>query len=347
MSPQTTAERTETLRRERKEETMRAMVFEEFGGPEKYVQRDLPLPVPGDGEIRIKVRAFGVNHAEVYMRRGLWGEVSRVSGIECVGEVDDVPRGALRPGQTVAAIVGGMGRTRNGGYAEFTCVPSSNVFRLETTLSWADFAAIPESYATAWSCLFENLRLASGQVLLIRGATSALGQAALNIAVDTGATVLAATRSAEKCALLTTLGAHSILLDNGSLSVVVRGRYPNGIDGVLDIIGNSTLRDSLRCLKKGGRLCQAGFLGGGEPVKDFNSIVDMPSGVDLSFFASAFVLGTPDYPLSSIPMQRIVDKVADGTYRAKPAKVFPFEQLADAHRLMESSGANGKIVVVL
>jgi NADPH:quinone reductase-like Zn-dependent oxidoreductase len=329
------------------EEAMRAIVFEEFGGPEKYVLRDLPVPIPGEGEIRIRVRAFGLNHAEVYMRRGLWGEVARVSGIECVGEVDADPSGALRPGQTVAAVVGGMGRGRNGSYAEYTCVLSSNLYRLESPLPWADLAAIPESYATAWVCLFENLRLAEGQILMIRGATSALGQAALNIAAGAGATVLATTRSAEKSALLTNLGAHGVLVDKGSLSAVVRERYARGIDGVLDIIGNSALRDSLRCLTKGGRLCQVGFLGGGEPLKDFNPILDLPSGVDLNFFASAFVLGTPDYPLSDIPMQRIVDKVADGTYRAKPARVFPFEHLAEAHRLMESGSANGKIVVVL
>jgi NADPH:quinone reductase-like Zn-dependent oxidoreductase len=329
------------------EETMRAMVFEQFGGPEQYVPRDIPVPIPGEEEIRIKVHAFGVNRAEAYLRRGLFGQASRVSGIECVGEVDADPSGAWRPGQTVAAIVGGMARTRDGSYAEYTCVPMTNVFHLDTTLSWADLAAIPESYATAWTCLFENLKLTPGQLLLIRGATSALGQAALNIAADTGATILATTRSAAKSALLLELGATGVLIDNGSLAEAIRKRYPDGIDGALDLVGNSTLRDSLRSLKKGGRLCLAGFLGGGEPVEAFNPILDMPSGVDLNTFASAFTYGTPDFPLTDIPMQGIVDKVANGTYKAKPVKVFPFEQLADAHRLMESDEAGGKIVVVL
>ena len=326
---------------------MRAMVFEEFGGPDVLVMRELPVPIPGEGEVRIRVRAFGVNRAEAHFREGSWGDVVRVSGIECVGEVDEDPSGALRPGQTVAAIVGGMGRNRNGSYAEYTCVPLGNVFCLETTLPWADLATIPESYATAWTCLFENVRLVQGHVLLIRGATSALGQAAVNIAVEAGATVLATTRSAQKSGVLTALGAHSVLVDDGALAAAVRDRYPRGIDGVLDLIGNSALRDSLRSLKKGGRLCQAGFLGGDAPVEGFNPMLDLPSGVDLNFLASAFVFGTPEYPLAHIPMQRIVDKVADGTYQAKPARVFPFERLADAHRLMESDEANGKIVVVL
>jgi NADPH:quinone reductase len=129
------------------------------------------------------------------------------------------------------------------------------------------------------------------------------------------------------------------------LSETVRKLYPNGVDCVLDLVGNTVLRDSLQMLKKGGRLCQAGFLGGDQPV-EFNPIFDMPSGTDLSFFGS-FVLGTVDYPLSNIPMQRIVDCVAKETYKAKPVKVFPFEHVPDAHRLMESNQANGKIVVVI
>jgi NADPH:quinone reductase-like Zn-dependent oxidoreductase len=96
--------------------------------------------------------------------------------------------------------------------------------------------------------------------------------------------------------------------------------------------------------RKGGRVCVAGFLGSIEPVS-FNWLADMPFGVDFNAFAS-LLFGTKDFPHSDIPMQQIVDRVADGTYRARPVKVFPFELIPDAHRLMESNGANGKIVVV-
>src|SRR6266436_1977213 len=324
---------------------MRAMLFEEYGGPDKLIIKDLPVPEPSNGEVRVKVMAFGVNRAETYLRKGAWGDVVRVSGIECVGEVDFDRSGALRTGQRVAAIMGGLGRTRNGSYAEYTVVPSTNIFTLETKLPWDELAAIPESYATAWVCLFENLKLAKGQILVVRGGTSALGQAALNIAADAGATVLASTRSELKSTLLKTLGAGAVLIEDASLSEAVRKLYPNGVNAVLDLVGNTVLRDSLRMLKKGGRLCQAGFLGGPQPV-EFNPIFDMPSGTNLTFFGS-FVLGTADYPLSNIPMQRIVDCAAKGTYRAKPVKVFPFEHVPDAHRLMESNQANGKIVVVM
>ncbi len=210
--------------------------------------------------------ALGINRAEVYMRKGLFGEVTPVSGIECVGQVEEDPSGTLQHGQTVATITGGMGRTRNGSYAEYTCVPLQNVYPLQTDLDWATLAAIPESYATAWSCLFANLRITAGQVLFVRGGTSALGQAAITIAKHEGVTVLTSTRSESKVALLTELGATRVLIENGKLSETIRDSYPDGIDDVLDLIGNSTLLDSLRMAKKGGRVCVAGFLGSIEPV---------------------------------------------------------------------------------
>ena len=323
---------------------MQAIVINQFGGPEQLVLRDIPTPIPQHGEVLIKVKALGINRAELYMRKGLFGEVTPVSGIECVGQVEDDPAGTLQRGQTVATITGGMGRSRNGSYAEYTCVPLQNVYPLQTNLDWATLAAIPESYATAWSCLFANLRMQPGQALFVRGGTSALGQAAINIARQEGMTVLTSTRSAGKVALLTGSGATHVLIENGKLSEEVRALYPDGIDGVLDLIGNSTLLDSLRMAKKGGRVCVAGFLGSSEPVA-FDWLANMPFGVDLNAFAS-LLFGTKDFPHSAVPMQQIVDRVADGTYKTKPVKVFPFEQIADAHRFMESNSANGKIVVV-
>lgn len=323
---------------------MQAMVFNQYGGPEQFVLTEIPTPVPDNGEVLIKVKALGINRAEVYMRKGLFGEVTPVSGIECVGQVKYDPTGSLQPGQTVATITGGMGRTRNGSYAEYTCVPLQNVFPLETDLDWATLAAIPESYATAWSCLFANLRITNGEVLFVRGGTSALGQAAINIAKQEGVTIFSSTRSESKMALLTELGATRVLIENGKLSEAIRSFYPEGIDGVLDLIGNSTLLDSLRMARKGGRVCVAGFLGGIEPVS-YNWLTEMPFGVDMNAFAS-MLFGTKDFPHSDIPMQRIVDRVTDGTYKARPVKVFPFEHIPDAHRLMESNGANGKVVVV-
>jgi NADPH2:quinone reductase len=324
---------------------VRAIVIKEYGGPEQLVIRELPQPEPLEGQVVIKVKAFGLNRAEIYFRKGVWGQVAKISGIECVGNVEADPSGLFLPGQKVIALMGGMGRTIDGSYAQYVRVPLPNVVAIETGLSWTDLAALPESYATAWTCLHRNLALSDENVVLVRGATSALGQAAVNIAAELGARIIATTRNRGRLEMLKEIGAHIAMLDATDLSAHIRRIYPRGIDGVLDLIGNSTLLDSLAAVRPGGRVCIAGFLGGSVPIDAFDPLLHLPSGVHLSFFASAFTFGTKDYPLSGIPFQRIADLVAAGTYRAKPARIFPFEQIQDAHRLIESNRANGKIVI--
>jgi NADPH:quinone reductase len=290
------------------------------------------------------VKAFGLNHAEVYFRKGAWGDVAEISGIECVGVVKADPDGRFVPGQKVLAIVGGMGRSFNGSYAKMVSVPTSNVAAIRTDLPWEDLAAIPESYATAWTSLCGILAVKAGLTVLIRGATSALGQAAVNIAAGIGARVIATTRNAKRAPMLEELGAKEVLLESPELSKRVRELHPGGIDAVLDVVGNTTILDSLAMLRRGGEACLVGFLGGGGPLS-LEPVFQIPSGVRLSVFASALVTGTAEFPLSEIPFQDIVDRVASGAYRAKPAKVFDFEDIQQAHRLMESNEANGKIVV--
>jgi len=323
---------------------MRAIVITEPGGPEVLQIQEVADPVPGDKEVLIAVKAFGVNHAETHMRKGEWPEATPISGIEAVGTVVTDPSGVLAVGTKVLTIMGGLGRTRNGSYAEYTVAPAANVTRIETSLDWAGLAAIPESYATAWLTLHSNLELEAGQWLLVRGATSALGQAAVNIASDLGARVIATTRRADRAGLLRSLGAGSVVIDTGNIAGEVRHRVPDGVDRVLDLVGNSVLRDSLRAARVGGRLCQAGFLGGLGPVADFLPAGDMPSGVQFSFFGS-FEVGTGAYPISAIPFGEIVAKAEAGGYQAKPARVFAFEEIAEAHQVMEAGQAAGKLVV--
>jgi len=323
---------------------MRAMVITEPGGPEVLQIQEVADPVPGDGEVLIAVKAFGVNHAETHMRKGEWPEATPISGIEAVGTVVTDPSGVLAEGTKVLTIMGGLGRTRNGSYAEYTLAPAANVARIETSLGWADLAAIPESYATAWLTLHSNLKLEAGQWLLVRGATSALGQAAVNIASDLGARVIATTRREDRAPLLRSLGAAGVVIDTGTIAGAVRKLVADGADRMLDLVGNSVLRDSLQAVRVTGRLCQAGFLGGLGPVADFLPAFDMPSGVQFSFFGS-FEVGNPAYPISAIPFQDIVAKAEAGVYQAKPARVFAFEEIADAHRIMEAGEAAGKLVV--
>jgi len=323
---------------------MRAIVITEPGGPEVLQIQEVADPVPGDQEVLIAVKAFGVNHAETHMRKGEWPEATPISGIEAVGTVVTDPSGVLAEGTKVLTIMGGLGRTRNGSYAEYTLAPAANVARIETSLGWTDLAAIPESYATAWLTLHGNLELEAGQLLLVRGATSALGQAAVNIASDLGARVIATTRREDRSALLRSLGAEGVVIESGTIAGEVRKLVPGGADRVLDLVGNSVLRDSLQAVRVKGRVCQAGFLGGLGPVADFLPAFDMPSGVQFSFFGS-FEVGNPSYPISAIPFQEIVAKAEAGVYQAKPARVFTFDEIADAHRVMEAGKAAGKLVV--
>jgi NADPH:quinone reductase len=325
---------------------MRAIVIKQYGGPEVLAIEERPDPKPEPGHVVMEVKAFGLNHAEIYFRKGVWGDVAEISGIECVGIVKADPDGRFAHGQKVMALVGGIGRSINGSYAELVRVPRTNVVAIETELPWEELAAIPESYATAWTSLIGIIALAKDQTVAIRGATSALGQAAVNIAAHAGVRVIATTRNAARASILETLGAREVLLESQELSRRIRERHPQGIDAVLDIVGNTTVLDSLAMLRRGGHACLVGFLGGGGPLA-LEPVFQLPSGVHFSVFASALVTGTPAFPLSEIPFQAIVDRAAEGAYKAKPAKVFRFEQIQDAHRLMESNEAAGKIVVRL
>jgi NADPH:quinone reductase-like Zn-dependent oxidoreductase len=322
---------------------MRAIVLEKFGDLDSLVYKDIPEPEAKDGHVVIEIKAFGINHAEMHMRRGEWAEAAQVSGIECVGLVKSCPGGEFPIGAKVAALMGGLGRTINGSYAEFTRAPVSNVALIESDLPWAELAAIPETYATAWTCLFRNLEITSGQTLVIRGATSSFGQAAMNLAVNAGVRVIATTRSRQRFTKLEALGASRVELEGLNLSK--RIAEVKHIDAVLDLVGNTTILDSLAMLRRYGKACLAGWLGGLAPIPDFNPLLQMSSGVYLTFFGS-FVFGTPGFPVSDVPLQTIAQDAAAGRLKAKPTRVFRFEEIHEAHRVMEANEAGGKMVVV-
>jgi NADPH:quinone reductase-like Zn-dependent oxidoreductase len=321
---------------------MRAIVITRYGEPEVLEERRLPIPASTRDTVVVRVRAFGLNHAEAYFRKGVWGDVAKVTGIECAGEVHDPGSTTLRRGERVFALMGGMGRTIDGSYAQYVRAPAANVVPFESSRSWTDLAAIPESYATAWTFLRHNLEATSGQVIVVRGGTSALGQAIIDVARDLEIRVLATTRSREKTPILERLGAEP-LIESSELSVAVRKRFPAGVDGVVDIIGTSTLPDSFKMVRYRGRVAMAGFLGGGAPLTV--DPLTLPSGMQFSFFASAFMFGGPELPLSAIPFADFVARADRGAYRCTPAHLFEFEEIVEAHRLMESGNARGKIVV--
>ncbi|KAL4891039.1 GroES-like protein [Aspergillus ambiguus] len=321
-------------------DTMNAIVITKFGGPDVLEHRMVPRPTIRTGEVLVGVKAFGLNHAEMHMRKGEWDEWNPVTGLECVGIVEACPGGEFNVGETVVGVMGGLGRNRPGGYGEFAAVPATNVIAVQTNLSWDQLAAIPETYITAWSCLFTVLALRPGEDLLIRGATSTLGQAAVKLAVNAGARVTATTRRRERFEFLRKMGAAETIIEQSGLNRI----HTTEFDKVLNLIGNRVLLESLNLTKSGGRMLQAGWLGGLDPVKDFNPMLQMKSGVHFSLFHGK-VLGSPGFPFSKIPLQRIVQQIENGEWDARPTHIFNYKDIRKAHEILDSGDAEGKIVV--
>jgi NADPH:quinone reductase len=163
------------------------------------------------------------------------------------------------------------------------------------------------------------------------------------MAVNAGANVIATTRNRQRFGMLEALGAKRVEIERPDLAAHIAERKQ--LDAVLDLVGNSTILDSLAMLRRGGRACLAGWLGGLAPIPDLNPLLQMPSGVYWTFFGS-FVFGTPGFPLSDIPLQSIAEDIAKGKYNAKPSRIFKFGEIREAHRVMEANEANGKMVVV-
>lgn len=184
--------------------TMRAVVLDEPGPVANLRVVDRPIPEPEPGWVRIKVMAFGLNRSELHTRLGLAEGVTfpRVLGIEATGVVDLDPSGRLAPGQRVMTMMGGMGRTFDGGYAQYVCVPAVQVIAFSSALDWAALGAVPEMLQTAYGSLTVGLDAQPGQALLVRGGTSSVGLATAVLAKRQGLTVLATTRDVSKAEVL-------------------------------------------------------------------------------------------------------------------------------------------------
>lgn len=302
---------------------------------------ELPLPEAKPGWVRIRVKAFGLNRSEHFTRIGDSPSVKlpRVLGIECVGLVDAAPGSDLKPGQKVAAMMNGMGRQFDGSYAEYTQVPRASVFPLVTELPWAQLGALPEMLQTCNGSLHIGLGVRSGETLLIRGGTSSIGLATLAMARSLGVRVWSTSRSQAKVQMLLDAGAERVLIDAGQLKDAVRELVPAGVDRVLELIGATTLKDSLQCVRPGGVVCMTGILGGQWVVPDFEPMMHLPSGVRLSSYSG----GASD--ISTEQLQRYVSLVESGELQIQTGQVWDFDQLIQAHETMDANRSKGKMVV--
>jgi NADPH:quinone reductase-like Zn-dependent oxidoreductase len=322
--------------------TMKAAVIHEAGGPEVLKIESLPIPTPKNGEILIRVKAFGLNRSELFTRQGHSPTVKfpRVLGIEAVGVVEVAPGGEFRQGDIVATAMGGLGRQFDGGYAEYTCVPAKQVQVIKAELPWETLGAIPEMLQTAWGSLFKSLRLEKSERLLVRGGTTSVGLAAAAIAKNHGAFVAATTRNPDREKLLRASGVDQVFIDTGSIAEQVKEVCPGGVDRVLELVGTTTLKDSLRCAKQRGIVCMTGIVGNKWSFEDFAPMEAIPTAVSLTTYAGE----SEDF--MRMPLEELVEQIAAGTLHVQVGRTFHLDQIVEAHRCMEENKAGGKIVVL-
>lgn len=316
--------------------TMKAVVLDKITKAEEITTSEVAIPDVRPGWVLIKIKAFGLNHSEKLLRlneiRADYIQKPIIPGIECVGEIADPSDSGLAVGQKIVALMGGMGRSFNGSYAEYALLPRRIVFPISNGLSWDALGAVPETYFTAWGSLFECLHLTNDDTLLIRGATCALGYASLQIARALGCKVIATTHKEDKLPLIAE--ADEAVLDDGRLTGKI-----HGVTKALDLIGPRNLKDTLTAMEKGGIVCQTGLLGGVYALNGFDPIKDIPNGVYLTGF------------FSNYPTQQIMDEIFSFLNEKKlipvTGKVFDFENIREAITIQDEGSVNGKIVVRL
>jgi NADPH2:quinone reductase len=315
------------------------------GGPEVLRLASSPAPTPRANEVLIRVHAAGVNRPDVMQRSGRYpppADASPVLGLEVAGEViaagDDVV--ALKPGDRVCAL------TNGGGYAEYCVAPAAQCLPWPTGYDAIRAAALPETYFTVWANLFGHGRLARGETVLVHGGTSGIGVTAIQLAREFGATVYATAGTPAKCAVCVELGAKDAI-DYRKEDFAERiGELTQGIgvDVVLDIVGAPYFERNLKCLSMDGRLVEVATQGGAK-VENFDLLYVMRRRL--------VITGSTMRPRSTAEKGALAQALRDKVWPALNAgrcgpvihRVFPLAEVAEAHRLLESSAHVGKLVL--
>lgn len=321
--------------------TMQAVVIDRPGGPEALQLREVPRPTARDGEVLVRVKAFGLNRSELHFRRGVAssGSFPRIPGIEATGTVEDAPGGEFGPGTQVMTMMGGMGRAFDGGYAEYVTVPATQVIPFVSPLPWAQLGAIPEMLQTAYGSLAVGVRAEPGSTLLIRGGTSSVGLALAVLAQQRDITVLATTRREAARPLLERVGVDHVLIDDGRVATTARALYPAGIDGAVELVGANVLQDTLRAVRSGGTVCFTGMLSDQWTIPEFYPLDWLPNGVRLTGYSGE----AADLPADAL--QAFLDTV-DAGGPLPVGHVYRMDEIVQAHRDMEAGTIGGKAVVL-
>lgn len=323
--------------------TMRAVIVDAPGGPEVLQVREVPRPEPRDGEVLIQVKAFGLNRSELHFRSGAAysGSFPRIPGIEATGVVVAAPGGEFAPGTQAAAMMGGMGREFDGGYAEYVVVPAASVVPFVSDLPWDVLGAVPEMLQTAAGSLRVGLQAVDGQTVLVRGGSSSVGLAVATLAHGRGMTVLSTTRSDARRELLASVGVDHVLIDDGSIAAAVREIVPGGVDGAVELVGVDVMRDTLRAVRTGGVVCFTGMLSDHWTIPEFYPMDWLPNGVRLTAYSGEAADLSPD------DLQRFLDDVAAHRAVVPIGRRYRLDDIAQAHRDLEANALGGKGVVVL
>ena len=316
---------------------MKAVVIHEAGGPEKLVYEEVPTPTIRPGWSLVKIKGFGINHSEIFTRKGLSPTVKfpRILGIECVGVIAETTDPQRLPvGQKVISIMGEMGREFDGSYAEYALLPNKQIYPINTPLDWASLAAVPETYYTAFGSLL-NLKIDANDTVLVRGGTSGVGIAFLKLikAQYPKIKVAGTSRNLDKAQAMKKVGYDEVIVDDsGKLQTSQK------FDKILELIGPKTVKDSFKYTNDGGIVCSTGELGNEWYLNHFDPIMDIaPNSYLTSFYSDNVDQGKID---------KMLDYIEKYQVNVQPEKIFDLAHVADAHRYLEGHNSFGKVVVV-
>ena len=338
-----------------------AIVLDRHGGPEVLEAREIDVPDPGPGEVRVRVRAVALNHLDIWARRGLAGSklvYPHRLGADISGEIESVGPGVsgvevgarvlVSPGiscgrceaclsgrDNLCLRYGILGETTNGGYAGLLNIPAQNILPFPARLSFAEAAAVPLTFLTAWQMVAIRAEVKPGQLVLVQGAGSGVGVAAIQIAKLFGARVWATAGSDEKCKRARDLGAEeTINYTTQDFAAEIRTKtQKRGVDVVIEHVGGETFSKSILATTRGGRVITCGATSGFKPEVDLRQI----------FFRQVQVLGSTMGPKGAL--FEIVRELDAGRLRPIVDRVLPLSEAREAHRVLEAREAFGKVVL--